>query len=406
LEQGRVQEAEQMMTAVVQRRRELLPLEHPDYSSGLINLANTVFTGGKFAEAEKIYRDALALVRKNRGEENPTMALLLQNIATTIAEQGRPADAKPMYELAAKMRKKLLGENHPSFITSLDSIADMQRLLGNHAEAETLYKESFNLSRKSQGLAHPSSIRSLGYLSSALLEQKKFSELETLLNDVLTPEFASIPASVPVLSLRTEFLARSGRWREATRDARAALSFDRNDHMRYHTLAPLLAIQNLQSEYRALCLEISRRFSDTSNAFVADRMAKDCIILPLPDFDLAPIRAMADVAIAKGTNLPAAPFFYVCKAATELRSGKYASAESWANKALTSPYSYSAVEGLAVAAIAQQKQGKREEFSTNLAAAHKIIREQFPTIEKGDLGSDWRDWIIAHTLIAEVETLE
>jgi hypothetical protein len=46
-----------------------------------------------------------------------------------------------------------------------------------------------------------------------------------------------------------------------------------------------------------------------------------------------------------------------------------------------------------------------EAAHVSLAKAATIFDTQLPKLESGDLGSDWRDWIIARALLAEARSL-
>jgi len=56
------------------------------------------------------------------------------------------------------------------------------------------------------------------------------------------------------------------------------------------------------AEYQRLCRTIINKFSRTTNIYVADGMAKDCLILSSSGVDLKTVAAMADLAASRGSK--------------------------------------------------------------------------------------------------------
>jgi len=207
------------------------------------------------------------------------------------------------------------------------------------------------------------------------------------------------------LSTRMEFFARAGRWQEAAADAARIVEFQPAEHQHYHALAPLLVASQDFERYQKLCAEIIVRFGDTKDIFVADRMAKDCLIHPAAGVDLPRVAALAEIAVTLGKDQAAFPFFQFCKGLAEYRQGHFAAAAEWTRKAAETPFPLVAVEANAVLAMAQYQLQQSEAARASFAKGMTIFETQLPKLESGDLGGDWRDWIIARTLLAEARVL-
>jgi len=403
--QGQLAEAEAMQRRVFALRQKLLPPDYPDVANALNNLGNVIFTARRFAEAERVFREVIELKQRYRGSDDPRLAVTLQNLGVALLEQGKAAEAQEYFTRAVQMRRKVLGENHPNFAASLASLADVYRLSGNFADAETLYRGTLKLQRQQLRPDDPMLVRTLGHLVFVLAAQKKSAEMEATLAEFLTPEFMRTPESVPILSTRMEFYARSGRWQAAAADVRRILEFQPAEHLNYHSLAPLLVASEDLDAYRKLAGEIIARFGETKDVFVADRMAKDCLIHPAAGVDLARVAALAEFAVTAGKAEAALPFFQLCKALAEFRQGRHASATEWARKAGETSFPHAAAEAYAVLAMAQFRLDQPEAARAALAKGAAIFETQLPKLESGDLGGDWRDWIIARALLAEARTL-
>ena len=64
---------------------------------------------GKYAEAEPLYRKALAIRLKTLGEDHPDTAVSYNNLASNLNAQGKYAEAEPLYRKALAIRLKTLG---------------------------------------------------------------------------------------------------------------------------------------------------------------------------------------------------------------------------------------------------------------------------------------------------------
>jgi hypothetical protein len=72
-------------------------------------LAGTLQDRGSFAEAETMYREALAMRKKRLGTEHPDVTMSLNNLADVLNCEDKTADAVTMQREALAMQRKLLG---------------------------------------------------------------------------------------------------------------------------------------------------------------------------------------------------------------------------------------------------------------------------------------------------------
>jgi hypothetical protein len=130
-------------------------------------------------------------------------------------------------------------------------------------------------------------------------------------------------------------------------------------------------------------------------------MAKDCLILPNSGADLKLVDAMADVAVTRGGNI----LFECCKATAEYRQGHFAEAIKWAGSALKDPFPYSRAEAYSILAMSEFQRGQTNEAHAALVNCDQVIEKSLPKLDSGDVGQDWRDWIIAQALQREASDL-
>ena len=73
----------------------------------LNNLAALYRDQGKYAEAEPLFKRALAIDEKALGPDHPTVATIAENLARTLRNLDRDSEAKVYEDQAAKIRAKM-----------------------------------------------------------------------------------------------------------------------------------------------------------------------------------------------------------------------------------------------------------------------------------------------------------
>ena len=72
---------------------------------------------GRYAEAEPLFKRALAIWEKPLGPEHPEFAMGLKNLAELYRAQGRYAEAEPLFERALAIQDEMIGPDHPRVAT-------------------------------------------------------------------------------------------------------------------------------------------------------------------------------------------------------------------------------------------------------------------------------------------------
>lgn len=208
------------------------------------------------------------------------------------------------------------------------------------------------------------------------------------------------------LSTNGSVHARAGQWTSAVVDFSNLVELDPTNHLNHHGLAPLLVqCGNLES-YRRHSAQVLAIFGATTNSVVAERMAKDCLIVRAPGIDLEATAALADTAVTRGRGHEDFAYFEFAKGLADYRQGHFASAVDWMQKTLAEPgVDYRDAQAYLVLAMAQHQSGKLAESRAALDKGAQIIETKLPRLESGDIGDSWTDWIIAHALLKEAQGL-
>jgi serine/threonine protein kinase len=397
-------EAESVLRKSLVMHGELHGEDSPWLGDARVGLGSVVFAQGKYPEAEQLFRQAMTNWEKALDENHPSIVLCVNNLAAVLGAQGKDAEAEPLIRRAVATRRKLYGDEHPAVASSLHGLSRLLIRQKRSAEAEVAARESFAVARKVWGDAHEEALQVLRDLINALLQQRKLAEVERLFADLLPRERESKPELANLLFERCDTYARCSRWREAAADAEVLLKHSPDNHHNYHMLAPLLVQLGDMEEYQRLCRIILDKFSGTTDMFVADRMAKDCLILPAPGVDPKAAATLADVAVSRGSKAAAASHFKFCKGLAEFRLGHYEEAIKWAGLATAGRSVHPKACAFAVQAMSQFKLSRFDAARTALAECEKIIEEKLPKPEQ-DLGRDWRDWIIVRALHSEAKRM-
>jgi CHAT domain-containing protein len=131
----------------------------------LNNLAGVYEAQGKYADAEGLYRRALAIKEKALGADHPDVAQTLHNLALVYADQRKYADAEGLYRQALAIKEKARGADHPDVATTLNNLANVYEAQGKYADADGLYKRALMIDEKALGADHPDVAQNLDNLA-------------------------------------------------------------------------------------------------------------------------------------------------------------------------------------------------------------------------------------------------
>ena len=105
---------------------------------------------GEFAEAEPLFREALALRRKLSGAKNSQdVAQSIEGLALNLFDQGKFEEAVPLMREAVAMQRKLHDGPHPDLAEAINNLGWMLGEMGQYQETEQLYREALEMKRAS-----------------------------------------------------------------------------------------------------------------------------------------------------------------------------------------------------------------------------------------------------------------
>ncbi len=390
--------SEGVLRSVLAIQRKLLGNDNQDTAATLSSLARTLHERRKLHEAESAWREALAMGLNRLAPYHQDRLNAERGLCETLEAEGKWSEAEAFWRAALPAWREREGIDGRESMYTLRRLGICLECSGQWPQAESVYKEASAISHK-KGNEDSEALMDLDRVVRALIVQKKFEEAQQLLDQALTPVFVSKPASANLITLRVNLNGRRARWREAVADARLALDHELTEHYRYHTLAALRAMAGDRAGYEQICKAFVTKFASSPNPYVAERIVQDCLLLPDSEADLALLDKLADKAVTAGAATDGLPYFQACKAMALYRSGNFADAISWGQKAVDCPSNFARAKAYAVVAMAQWRLGQQDEALAVLMKGNALA----PAAE--DLGESWVAWILARISLDEASNL-
>ena len=165
-----------------------LPADQRDETAlakSLFGLGNEQETAGRFADAERTLRDALALQQRLIKGPNGDTARTLEALAWAVNERDQN-EALPMMQSAVAMQRKLWGaEPYPDYADALNSLGLLLKEQGDYDQSEKLLQESLAMFRRLLGDRHPNLATALNNIALVQHQKGNLAEAESTYRQAL-----------------------------------------------------------------------------------------------------------------------------------------------------------------------------------------------------------------------------
>ncbi|KAL9629480.1 MAG: hypothetical protein Q9164_006864 [Protoblastenia rupestris] len=226
-DRGNYKEAERIYRQVLALRNETLGQEHPDTLGSMNNLASVLTSQCKNQEAEQLNRQVFILRDKILGPQHPETLGTLNNLAVVLKNQARYDEAEHIYRQTLESQETVLGREHPLTLMTLSNLASVLNQLHKFEHTEQIYREVLVIMERVLGNEHPHTLNSIDNLALVLSSQGKFEEAETIHRQALVSRETILGRKHPdtQVSLRNlvSLLNSRGRHEEAERVSRQTL---------------------------------------------------------------------------------------------------------------------------------------------------------------------------------------
>ncbi len=217
--QGKYAEAEPLYLQAIAVQEKALGKDHPDVAEALNDLAVLYWCEENYGEAEPLYLCALAVKEQFFGKNHPSVAQTLNDFAILYRKQGRMEEAKSLHLRALEIREKNFGNEHLDIAESLNNLGFLHEKQENYLEAEKLYLRSIFIKEQLVGKDHPKIALGLTNLATVYRLQGRYEESEQLLHRALQireHKFGKDHSSVSnTMHVMAELYSDQGRYAEA-----------------------------------------------------------------------------------------------------------------------------------------------------------------------------------------------
>lgn len=222
---ARYAEAEPLCRQAIALDEKVLGPNHPRVAARLSNLAVLLRATARVSEAETLYRRAIQIDEESQGPDHPELAVHINNLAVLLHGARRLAEAEPLYRRALTIDETAHGPNHPKVAIRLSNLAGLLGMTDRTDEAEPLHRRALAIDEAFYGPDHPETANDLTNLAGLLHESDRFPEAEPLYRRALAIDEASLGPSHPKVAIDLNNLA--GLLSATGREAEGSLLYQR-----------------------------------------------------------------------------------------------------------------------------------------------------------------------------------
>ena len=183
--QGDLSGARKLQEQVLEARRRILGPEHPDTLDVAGNLANMLRAQGDLSGARKLQDQVLEAMRRILGPEHPDTLDVAGNLANTLGDQGDLSGARKLQDQVLEARQRILGPEHPDTLRAAGNLANTLRAQGDLSGARKLQDQVLEAMRRILGPEHPDTLNAAGNLAATVHAQGDLSGARKLQEQVL-----------------------------------------------------------------------------------------------------------------------------------------------------------------------------------------------------------------------------
>ncbi len=186
----------------------------PSYAAALNNLAILYSAERRFAQAQPLLEEAIAIWTEQFGAASSQATSAMINLGEAYEASGQFRQAEPLLTKAIQLLQGAAWANPADYASALSNLGSVNMGEHNYPRAEALFRESLGIERKLLGARHPRVARDLGNLGTALEARHRYADAEELFRsaaDVLgnSPDAAGCYAHLGALYARQSKLGEA-----------------------------------------------------------------------------------------------------------------------------------------------------------------------------------------------------
>ncbi len=194
---GRYGEAERRTREALALRERVLGPAHPDVAALLVNLTDLLYAQGAYAAARPLAERSLEIQEAALGPDHPAVAMALNNLAMLLDAAGDLTGARPLMERVVAIREATLGPDHTDVGTALNNLAMLLDTAGDFAGARPMFERALAVQEVALGPAHPEVAAVLNNLAGLLNAQGDYDRARPLFERALAIREAALGPGHP-----------------------------------------------------------------------------------------------------------------------------------------------------------------------------------------------------------------
>jgi serine/threonine-protein kinase len=186
-EQGQSKEAERMAREALAVIHIHEPRNKPLLAKSEAALGRVLVEGGKYGQAVEIL-DHVVPLQSAEGPASPELARTLATLADAHLYLGHYSVADSLYQRALAIDRRVYGDGHPQASDDLGDLGQIQEIWGHYADAERYERQALEISEAWYGKDHPDTAGKMTTLASTLTLEGQYGEAEGLLQQALATQ--------------------------------------------------------------------------------------------------------------------------------------------------------------------------------------------------------------------------
>jgi|GEM_PF-1008801 len=200
-------EAEKLYRDALQLSEQMYGVKTSESATALNNLAQLLQATNRLSEAEPLMQRVLAIDEQVSGAEHPSVARDLNNLAQLLKATNRLSEAEPLMRRALVIDEQVSGAEHPKVAIRLNNLAMLLKATNRLSEAEPLMRRALAINEQVYGAEHPNVARDLNNLATLLQATNRVSEAEPLMRRALAIDEQAYGADHPSVAIDLNNLA-------------------------------------------------------------------------------------------------------------------------------------------------------------------------------------------------------
>lgn len=174
----RLADAEPLYRRAIAIEQKVLGPASSEVAASLSNLGELYRKMGRLAEARDLLKQALNVQEKALGPNDAAIAITVHNLAAVSFAQGQYAEAEALERRALAINEKALGPDDAGVADDLNAVGDDCHRQGKHAEAESLYAKALAIHLKLSGKDSNQVAVDLNKLAVLYADEKRYALAE------------------------------------------------------------------------------------------------------------------------------------------------------------------------------------------------------------------------------------